>query len=489
MPVAETLNTNWGSLSVDFFLVDADNNCYRLRPPYTYNFGRDDLVNFQISDMLTSRRHCELRWDRERGWVLVDLSSKNGTYLNGSRLTEAQAIKDRDQLRVGGQQLTFLVLPHGTDAREYVQTRLDANVTSELAPDATPQPEGQFCGTLAETGLAPLLEFFLMTGKTGRLDVESEPAPGCIWFVAGVSRDASCGDLTGEQALRELAACDGGAFAFHEGIPLPGPVAITADPQLLLGELARMHNSLDEEDLDKAQNLQTHLLHRLPAIPGYDVAARYAAVSGLSGDFYDIGPMADGNVLITLGDVSGHGVQGALVVAMALKTLRMLRGTFTDPVELLKRLNDEVRTDLLPGQFITLFTAILTPASGRLQVVLAGHHQAQLLRRDGRVEMLGASGPAIGLMAGARFAAALKPRETTLSPGGLIFQCTDGLLEATGANDEEFGDKHLATALSHISAGMNAEAALDAIRQELDLFTGGKLADDLTLLALRRQPA
>lgn len=479
----------WSNLNADFHLVDHTGTSYRIRPPHTYLFGRDDLAHFQITDVLTSRRHCELRWESEQGWLLVDLGSRNGTLLNGKRMDKPQPLKDHDTFRVGGQHLTVLILPKGADAASYIQAAADNSATYEALPGETSLPAGgAFRGTLGEAGLLPILEFFLMTGKSGQLTIDGDDQR-CVWFVGGAPRDARDEERDGQAALDGLLKICGTPFLFQEDVAPPRGEVITGDPRLLLASLARGQSLMDTDDLNRAQGLQARMLERIPSLAGYDVAVRYAAFTGIGGDFYDIGPLPDGRVLITLGDVSGHGVQGALVVAMALKTLRLLRTTTSDPLQLVIRFNDEVKPDLLPGQFMTLFMAALEPTTGRMQVLLAGHHMGFIVDGDRPVMRIGNPGLVVGIMTGERVRATLSSQDIVLPPGALLFQCTDGLLEAHRAgSQDEFGGERLEASLARHGRATKALALIDAVEADLKTFTAGHLDDDLTLLALIRHP-
>lgn len=481
-------STLWSNLQAEFHLVGHTGTSYHIRPPHTYLFGRDDFAHFQIMDVLTSRRHCELRWEGDQGWLLVDLGSRNGTVVNGKRVDQTQRLKDHDTLRVGGQHFTFLILPKGADVASYLQTAADGNATYEVVPGAAVLPTGgAFNGHIGETGLLPILEFVLMTGKSGRLAIADDDER-CMWFVDGALRDAQDGERTGQEVLDGLLQISNADFRFQEGVALPRGEIITSDPRRLLASLARGHSLLDDDDLSRAQDLQARMLQRIPSLAGYDVAVRYAAYSGIGGDFYDVGPLPDGRVLITLGDVSGHGVQGALVVAMALKTLRLLRSTIADPLELVVRFNEEVRPDLLPSQFITLFLAVLDPASGQVSVVLAGHHPGFLVDETGAVARIGKAGLVVGMLPGNVVRGTLSEQTVVLKPGDMLFQCTDGLLEARhSGDDEEFGTTRLSQTLM-VKKGQ-AAAVLEGVETELKAFTAGHLDDDLTLLALTRLPA
>jgi serine phosphatase RsbU (regulator of sigma subunit) len=239
------------------------------------------------------------------------------------------------------------------------------------------------------------------------------------------------------------------------------------------------------DDMARAKSVQQHMLADLPEIPGFELAVHYTGHSGVSGDFYEVIRLHDGRVLILLGDVSGHGMQAALVVATALKTLRFLARQTNDLVTLLTQFNDEVRTDLLPGQFITLFAAILDPDTRRMLCVRAGHHHALLANLAGAsiLRRIGQQGVAIGLVPGATFTRSIKPEVIELQPGDVLLQYTDGLTEAADAEGNEYGEGRMCGCLL---AGLDLplQELVDGMAEDVLEFAGGNLADDLTLLTL-----
>lgn len=239
------------------------------------------------------------------------------------------------------------------------------------------------------------------------------------------------------------------------------------------------------EDMARAKSVQQNMLPDLPAIEGYELAVHYAGHSGVSGDFYEALPLRDGHLLLVLGDVSGHGMQAALVVATALKTLRLLSRHTSDPLALLAQFNDEIRNDLLPGQFITLFAAALDPVQRRMMVIRAGHHPGVIvnLGQNTVLRRIGLPGTAIGLVPGAVFARALKPEMIDLQPGDVLLQYTDGITEATDADGVEFGESRLFGSLLG-NLELPLQQVVDEIAREVLDFAGGTLADDLTVLSL-----
>ncbi|MBA3845674.1 MAG: SpoIIE family protein phosphatase, partial [Planctomycetes bacterium] len=481
---------------IDFYLVASSGEVRQLLPQRVYAFGRGDDVDFQIQDTLTSRRHCELRWDDQAFWTLVDLKSRNGTYVNGRKLTEKPIlVSDHDVVQVGGQQFTYHMLPPGSDVASLTKKEGAASIKSletfeVQASDISGGTSGpSFTGQLRDQGLKELLRFFNLTKKTGRLMLANSMVKQC-WIVEGVPRHAMSGATRGLDAVKALMALGDGAFAFHEG-EQPEKWSIEGDSTGILKQLIGANDlddlGIDSADLAKAEIMQRHMLARIPKVPGYDLGVFFQGRSGISGDVYDVGLMPDGKLLVVLGDVAGHGVQAAMVVTSMLKSLRTLRRKTNDFVELLANLNDEIKEDLLPGQFLTMFAAVLTPWNGDLTVALCGHHPGYLFRRDGTrpPQSLGMPGMALGITSGKTFRTKLKPVTVQLHPGDAIVQYTDGLLEAMDKDNQEFGDERVRDGLTRHANLEKVQAIADAIAADVTRFAA-KLEDDLTVLCIGR---
>jgi serine phosphatase RsbU (regulator of sigma subunit) len=248
-------------------------------------------------------------------------------------------------------------------------------------------------------------------------------------------------------------------------------------------------NSAIGSDLAKAQQVQRHMLSEIPKPPGFELAVHLSAHAGVGGDFYEITSLQDGRILIALGDVSGHGVQAALVVATALKTLRFVARSTSDLTELVCRFNDEIKPDLVPGQFITLFAATLDPTTRGFTCLRAGHQPAVLvnLAREEVMRRLGRSGMAVGLASGQVFAQSMRPISLQLEPGDVIVQSTDGALEAMDEAGVEWGEaRYLASVLRHYED--TAQELVDGINQDACAYAQGKIGDDLTVLCLTVLP-
>ncbi len=239
------------------------------------------------------------------------------------------------------------------------------------------------------------------------------------------------------------------------------------------------------DDMDKAERIIEKMLAPLPAISGFGFTVHYEPHSQVGGDFYECKEIEPGKFFLCLADVTGHGVQGAMVVVAALKALRFILKQERGLVEILTRLNDEVRTDLLTGQFITMFAGILDVQTRTLQCVCAGHHPSFFVSMSKKtvLEKIGNKGAALGLMSGEMFKRSLRPMPITLEPGDTVIMYTDGLSEVHNARGAEYGDWRLmGTLIGNIEQPY--DEVVSALVRDARQFASGVLEDDVTVMSL-----
>ncbi|WNM41663.1 SpoIIE family protein phosphatase [Micromonospora halotolerans] len=226
-----------------------------------------------------------------------------------------------------------------------------------------------------------------------------------------------------------------------------------------------------------AVTLQRSLLpRRLPEIAGLDLAVRYEPASAhteVGGDFYEL-VMLDGHLLMAIGDVAGHSLHAATVMAELRHAVRAYAVEGHPPGVILDRVNELMRT-LLPAELATICVLLLDPGSGLIRLASAGHLPA-LVSGDGRTEFVQQSAPLLGVRA---------PRppdlEFVLPAGATLVLYTDGLIERRDATIDE---------------GMAALAAVAArVDDDLDQFCQRLLVelappeihDDVAVVAVRRR--
>jgi len=242
-----------------------------------------------------------------------------------------------------------------------------------------------------------------------------------------------------------------------------------------------------------SQALQRALLPRaLPVVPGLDLAAQYLPAStgsDVGGDFYDVYPVGPAQWLVAIGDVCGTGAGAAARTGLMRDVLRVLVREGRSLVRAIELLNDVMLESGDPLQFATLAAALVSmresAGGGReleVQLVLAGHLQPLLVHPDGRVDLLGVHGTAVGLVERLD----LTCTSHVLRPGETLLLYTDGVTERR-RGDEQFGVERLRRA-GGAAAGRRATRLLTVVLAALDRFTAEAHDDDIALLALRAEP-
>ncbi len=241
-------------------------------------------------------------------------------------------------------------------------------------------------------------------------------------------------------------------------------------------------HALRAQGLAQARQVFARMLPARPTIPGCAVATFYEPFSAVGGDFYECAQLPDGRSFIALGDVSGHGAQGAMVAMAALKALRFILRENDDPADILALLNDDLRRDLRPGQFVTMIAGVLD--GDRFTVLRAGHHQALRLSHGRSVlERIGGPGPALGVRDQAAFRRSLSPVTVTLAPGDRVVFTSDGLSEAADRAGNQYGEPRLMGMLVALLE-VPLAAAVARVAADVKRYAGGTLQDDATVLAL-----
>jgi PAS domain S-box-containing protein len=230
-----------------------------------------------------------------------------------------------------------------------------------------------------------------------------------------------------------------------------------------------------------ASTLQRSLLPDVvPRIEGWNVAtlyraARAAAEVEVGGDFYDFYRSEDG-WLVLLGDVTGKGVEAAALTSLVRHGARFLSRYEHSPSRILGGLNEALREQ--PG--LWLCTALCVRLQhGEAVIASAGHPPALVVRDDGRVREIGATGPILGAWSGQGSADRVLP----IAPDETVFVYTDGVIDTRG-EDERFGARRLRHLLRR-HAGSSPEDLLSELEAELERFQVGPQADDTAALALR----
>jgi len=230
-----------------------------------------------------------------------------------------------------------------------------------------------------------------------------------------------------------------------------------------------------DQELDHAQVVQRSMGSRdIPSVPGYTVASGSFARGQLSGDFYQL-LMHGPDLRITLADAMGKGAGPALVAAGVRASLRTAPDrSLTQAMAEADRLVDEDLGDT--GMFVTAIHADLTPGTGQIRLVDAGHGLAFIVQADGGWQHLRSRNLPLGMGAGV----AEEPEETlaTLQPGDYFISCSDGLLDVLDPMDP----------FAHVEQVIRAAGAEGAVREAMHLARSQNATDDVTVVVVRRDP-
>jgi sigma-B regulation protein RsbU (phosphoserine phosphatase) len=244
-----------------------------------------------------------------------------------------------------------------------------------------------------------------------------------------------------------------------------------------------------EQELQMARAVQASLLpDQTPQFPGWEFAARWQPAREVSGDFYDFVPTHRGPLALVIADVVGKGMPAALFMALSRTIVRASVGDSPSLAESMARANRLVCADAAEGMFVTAFCALLSPETGEVTYVNAGHNPPLLCKQgDGGegepLTELRPTGMALGVLEDSPF----EQRRVHLEPGDFLLLYTDGVPDATGAGAQRFKMERLRRViLAHQHE--SAAGILAALERAIGEFTGAMPQfDDIAILIAKRR--
>lgn len=270
----------------------------------------------------------------------------------------------------------------------------------------------------------------------------------------------------------------------------------TRDELEVLGHtFNRMISDLEErvkikESLAVANGVQTHLLPREPlSLPGLEISGRAVYCDEIGGDYFDYyrilqkeKPLA----VLAVGDVTGHGIPSALLMATARALLHsyVARRSEDDTLaDVLQQMNDQLVRDTAGGRFMTLFCLVISPESGHMAWGNAGHDPALVYRAEGgSVEELTGGSLALGIAPDRVY----ETHRGMLNLGDVVVLGTDGIWEARNPEDEMFGKERLARVLKE-HGGEEAAAIQERILAAVQEFRKTAVqGDDITVVVAKK---
>ena len=241
-----------------------------------------------------------------------------------------------------------------------------------------------------------------------------------------------------------------------------------------------------EAEVRLARQVQFEILPAFESLPPIDIGVDCLPASQVGGDFYDVEALSDGRVSFVVGDVSGHGMAAALLMALTHGAMSNPPWGTTEPAEhSAVRLNGLLLEKSSGARFASMFWCAFDPRTRTLTYLNAGHPPGVLVQAaSGRVVRLPATGPVLGLLADATFTTDAVPIES----GDLLVVVSDGILEAPDRRGDLFGDERLLTTIAQ-ARQQPAPAIKDAILRAVSTFAGREsLPDDRTVLVVRLRP-
>ena len=238
-------------------------------------------------------------------------------------------------------------------------------------------------------------------------------------------------------------------------------------------------------ELDVATHIQKSMLPCIfPAFPNREEVDIYATMDPakeVGGDFYDFFMVDDRHVAIVMADVSGKGVPAALFMVIGKTLIKDHTTAGRDLGEVFSEVNRLLCESNSEGLFITAFEGVLDLVTGEFSYVNAGHEMPFICRAGGDYEAYKIKpGFVLAGMEEMRYRAG----SVTLAPGDKIFQYTDGVTEATNAENELYGMERLSRVLSE-NKGRRPAELLPAVKEDIDRFVGqAPQFDDITMLCL-----
>ncbi len=240
----------------------------------------------------------------------------------------------------------------------------------------------------------------------------------------------------------------------------------------------------NQEQFRVARDIQQHLFPKAPPqCAGLEIAGNSFPADATGGDYFDFVEMPDSCIGVVVGDVTGHGIGPALLMAETRAYLRILALNSLNAGAILTTANRVLSEDVGDDRYVTLFMARLNPSMRTMAHVNAGHVPGFIF---------GASGEVISTMKRTGVPLGLRPEtiykesaEVQLSPGQIVLMITDGFEEAIGPNEEIFG---VARILDVVKKNREKSAAdiLRALRSSVRAFTGNApQLDDLTAIVIK----
>ena len=530
--------------------------------------GRDNGCQVQILDKGISRNHSLVEW-KEDHFLLVDLGSTNGTFVN-NKLVISRKLLDGDMLKIGQTEIKYKELAEEQASAvnfvmddmlerspNTIMERVDVGqslcVSAHQMVPAKKENKENKESDLASTYLSTIYEVSNLTNaeqdqtklfsaimdkvvEVFKPDRAFIVLPDKEEFHIAVQRDFQGGGAklshtilkkTTKEGISVLSAnamlddrFSGSTSIVSQNIQSVMSVPLESSKEILgaiyidsvaasnrfnkshldlltaIGKQAGvavhrarlfkdfMENEQMKQALDIARKIQTSLLpSAAPENFDYDLVGWNVTCDETGGDYYDFLDLGNGRWAIAIGDVTGHGVGAALLMATARAFIKALAGKSSNIATMMNELNRLLADDMGEDRFITLFYGELDTKTMQLSYANAGHEPPMLYRKStGEFELLDSTGIPLGMMKEFNYE---ESHEVQINVGDILALATDGITEAMTPAGEQFNAEGLAEVIRQ-GAAKSANQIVRDCHDALEKFCAGQpWRDDLTLVVAK----
>jgi serine/threonine protein kinase len=240
--------------------------------------------------------------------------------------------------------------------------------------------------------------------------------------------------------------------------------------------------STEEAQLSAAQKRIRAMFPKTPNIPGFDFHVTFEPMESIGGDFYDFIPLDNHRWGISIGDVTGHGVEAAVIMGMVKAVVKLMAKNLDSASEVLEYANKEISPDMDSTTFTTVGYSILNTQNKTFAYARAGHNPLILYNAERHPTLMTYSPK--GALVGMPLALNCETANIKLQSGDVLVQYTDGITEAKSKSGEEFGMDRLCEVIEQY-AGKGVLELANVIKKTITEFSkGNRDADDITMIII-----
>lgn len=237
-----------------------------------------------------------------------------------------------------------------------------------------------------------------------------------------------------------------------------------------------------DQEMEVARKIQMHLMPQsIPDVKGLLLHGESRSCFEVGGDYYDILMTDEDKAVLAIADVSGKGAGAALLMANLQASLRFAIKLNHRLPETVYEINNTLHQNTSAEQFITFFVGLWDYSSRTLRYINAGHNPPILIKKDGRMSRLDSTGMVLGVLPNQNFIEA----EVQIAPDDVLAIYTDGIVEVTNKNLQEFGLERLMQFMVANRQLCPEEIAHSLMDQIKGFCSGATLSDDCTMIIVK----